>query len=544
MIRLASLFLILLLPQLVGAQGTSDFTIKVFGATDSIDPSSPVIENITPVSSSQINLAWSTSTDNFGVFGYVVFRDGFAIATTTATAYNDTGLSASTTYFYEVAAFDGFPNYSILSLPEATSTLDIFIPPDPEPSIGEATQARVILESSVVIPGTTTAALNLETNSNVQVEVRIGLTSSYEIAYIVGNEYKTDHSVWLDDLSPATQYYYEVIGYTPSGGQTVLERGSFVTLDDSVPFAPANVSRLNATPEGDDVIITYELPADIFPGATVRVVRNYFGYPQSINDGVVIYEGRQETVRDENVLLEWSRVYYSVFVINPNGQISSGAVAVVDRSAARGGFAGSTGASAGQGESSTQDGRGGVTITTEENQPQLGTLENEGFPRLRDFTVTQTDDTWAFSNKELELDSTQPFTISLPIEAIDGQFKSIVATIYDPRGSGYTFSFLLRESSDRQAYEATIAPIMFAGPSAIVVEVFDYDARVASRYETPVNFYGEANATSSTLAKWYWQAAYWMWALLLLVPFITLASLWYLFYKRDRDEDEDNNPAT
>src|SRR5207247_1261975 len=64
---------------------------------DTTPPSVPTGLAATAVSSSQINLSWTASTDNVGVSGYRVYRGGTQIATTTTTAYANTGLAPSTT---------------------------------------------------------------------------------------------------------------------------------------------------------------------------------------------------------------------------------------------------------------------------------------------------------------------------------------------------------------------------------------------------------------------------------------------------------------
>src|SRR5205814_985503 len=73
---------------------------------DTTPPSVPTGLAATAVSSSQINLSWTASTDNVRVSGYRVYRGGTQIATTTTTAYANTGLAPSTTYSYTVAAYD------------------------------------------------------------------------------------------------------------------------------------------------------------------------------------------------------------------------------------------------------------------------------------------------------------------------------------------------------------------------------------------------------------------------------------------------------
>jgi uncharacterized protein (TIGR03790 family) len=86
-------------------------------------PTTPGNVSATAVSSTQINVSWSASTDNVAVTGYQVFRNGSLAGTTTALSYSDTGLAASTTYSYTVAAFDAAGNVSSQSAPATATTL-------------------------------------------------------------------------------------------------------------------------------------------------------------------------------------------------------------------------------------------------------------------------------------------------------------------------------------------------------------------------------------------------------------------------------------
>src|SRR6266540_2144213 len=89
---------------------------------DTTPPSVPTGLTASAVSSSQINLSWAASSDNVGVSGYRVFRNGVQIATTSATSFTNTGLSPSTTYTYAVAAFDAAGNLSAQSSPASATT--------------------------------------------------------------------------------------------------------------------------------------------------------------------------------------------------------------------------------------------------------------------------------------------------------------------------------------------------------------------------------------------------------------------------------------
>src|SRR6266571_1813849 len=85
------------------------------GTTPPVDttlPSSPTGLTGAAAGSTGADLSWSASTDNVGVTGYIVRRNGVQVATPATTSYADTGLSAATTYSYTVAARDAAGNIS------------------------------------------------------------------------------------------------------------------------------------------------------------------------------------------------------------------------------------------------------------------------------------------------------------------------------------------------------------------------------------------------------------------------------------------------
>ncbi|MDH5202216.1 MAG: fibronectin type III domain-containing protein [Nitrospirota bacterium] len=91
--------------------------------SDTQAPSVPTGLTALAVSSTQINLSWNASTDNVGVTGYRIYRNGNSVGTSTTTSYSDTGLSPSTTYTYTVAAYDDAGNTSGQSAPASATTL-------------------------------------------------------------------------------------------------------------------------------------------------------------------------------------------------------------------------------------------------------------------------------------------------------------------------------------------------------------------------------------------------------------------------------------
>jgi chitodextrinase len=92
-------------------------------APDTAAPTVPGELTAIAVSSSQINLTWTASTDNVRLSGYKIYRGGALIGATDINSYSDMGLTASTSYIYNVAAYDTSWNFSAQSNSATTTTL-------------------------------------------------------------------------------------------------------------------------------------------------------------------------------------------------------------------------------------------------------------------------------------------------------------------------------------------------------------------------------------------------------------------------------------
>ena len=82
-------------------------------AGDRIAPSTPTDLSAAAITPTQIGLTWSASEDNVGVTGYRVYRSGVLLITLgDVITYQDTSVSAGTSYSYTVQALDGIGNAS------------------------------------------------------------------------------------------------------------------------------------------------------------------------------------------------------------------------------------------------------------------------------------------------------------------------------------------------------------------------------------------------------------------------------------------------
>ena len=174
------------------------YTFGGGGAGDLEAPTPPTNLAATP-STGRVSLTWSASTDDVGVTGYRVVRDGATIATVggTTTSYADTTVAASTTYAYVVRAFDAAGNTS-----DVSNTASATTPPasgDTQPptaptglsATAAAGQASLAWGAStdnvgvtgyhVVRDGTTIATVGGTTRSYVDTSVAPATTYSYVV---------------------------------------------------------------------------------------------------------------------------------------------------------------------------------------------------------------------------------------------------------------------------------------------------------------------------------------------------------------------------
>jgi hypothetical protein len=419
-----------------------DFTVRQQIGSDTQPPTTPSGLTALPVATSQIDLSWTASTDDFGMGGYQVFRDAVQIATTTLTAYSDSGLTASTTYSYYVTAFDNFFNISSSSNIAATTTFALAAtttPPVVEDDNG-GNGPDVKLVSLDIVPAVYTADLSWKTDRYAQYELRWGRTSSYELGFVTNELFKREHITTITDLQPGTTYEYQLIAYDRDGDRFVLSEGKFKTsaIPDTVP--PTNVSNLTGVIEGNNIKLTWSLPTD--PDLSyVRIVRSHLFYPVDPYDGFIAYQDRGELFLDRNAAAKKTTLYYTVFSYDDKGNVSSGAVVAVPPK--------------------------GSSVATDEIPSNPVVLN------FADVEIVQHEK--VLINAPMDADA--PFSIRIAYEKLPEHLKTITATLSHPERNDLSFTFLLRINKDKSYYEAFIAPLRTSGSYPTVVNVYDHEAQ-------------------------------------------------------------------
>ncbi len=464
-----------LFPSLVLGATTSQFTISVQGGEDIEPPTTPTLLSVTPTAATQIDVVWSAATDNLLLGGYVLLRDGFAIATTTLTSFVDTGLLPETLYQYEVYAFDSSYNISTTSNALSTTTPAQPVAPPQATSTENGSSGTLVfrLLNLDITPDTNSALFEWETSMPARYALRWGRNDNYDEGYIINDIYRKEQQTLITDLEPGTTYLYELVGYAANGRVLELRSGQFSTVARE-NLTPANVQNFTATPVGNDVRLSYTTPTSV-PNAVVRIVRSHLGYPLDPYDGAVVYEGKLETFLDSQAFSKYSTLYYTAFVISSDRSVSSGAIAkAVKRT--------------------TEPGVG------EPEEPEV--LPEEPIIELPYFnfsieaiSISQGEKEFTFKSDTVELLENEAFLISIKKVALPDNLKSIIVTLIDPTNPNRSYSFLLRINKEGDAYEAVIAPLLVSGPSRIQVEIYDYERSVIGRYRKAVTFVeGEVTA--------------------------------------------------
>lgn len=215
------------------ANNAGSHTISVTVGNDIQPPTAPSLLTATAVSSSQINLGWTASTDNVGVTGYQVFRDNAQVATVTGTSYSDTGRSPSTIYNYFIKAFDATGN---LSPPSTTVTATTPAPPPVTLSITVSAPSSQERGETFDVKATITNTGSL-TAQGVQATILLpsGLSTTDPLTRAIGN-ITPGASVtveWAVQTDIAGSYTISVTAVDSSGSSAQGSTGVTITASSS-----------------------------------------------------------------------------------------------------------------------------------------------------------------------------------------------------------------------------------------------------------------------------------------------------------------------
>ena len=202
----------------------TNFTITA-GSTDTIAPTAPTL-SASGTTETTTNLSWSGATDNVGVTGYDVYKDGVFLGSTASTSYVVSGLTNSTSYAFTVKAKDVAGNISVASNAVSVTTLS------PAPDTTAPTTPT--LSAS----GTSLTSTNLSWTGATD-NVAVTGYDVYKDGVFLVSTATTTYSV--TGLSSATTFAFYVQAKDAAGNISVASNTVSVTTltpDTTAPTAP------------------------------------------------------------------------------------------------------------------------------------------------------------------------------------------------------------------------------------------------------------------------------------------------------------------
>ena len=240
-----------------------DYTVDLTtGTVDTQAPTTPTNVAASNIQATSATISWTASTDDVGVTGYEVFRNGVSQGTTAGTSFNATGLSPATSYTYTVSAFDAAGNTSGLGSVTFSTLSGADTTPPSTPTNVTASSIQ-----------TTTATISWTASTD-----DVGVTGYEVFEDGVSQGTTAGTSFNATGLSPGTTYTYAVSAFDAAGNNSGLGSTSFTTqtaADTQAPTVPTNLSvvavgnttvDLSWTASSDNVGVT---GYDVYEGANL-----------------------------------------------------------------------------------------------------------------------------------------------------------------------------------------------------------------------------------------------------------------------------------
>jgi chitodextrinase len=269
---------------------------------DKVPPTAP--NNLTGVSGSPttVNLSWTGSTDNVGVAGYYIFRNGVKIATTAQTTYGDNGLTGSTTYSYFVEAFDLGGNASSPTLTVNVMTRDVTPPTAP------ASLAPAVISTKQINLSWSPATDDVGV-ARYLVFQGVSATALSQAATVLS----PNTSFVSYPLIASTTYYYGVEAVDTSGNISPMSAiVSATTL--ALPAAPTNLA---GTP-----MSTKQINLSWLPGPSGMPIRYYQVLRGTSRSSLSQVGTTAQASYADYALSPSTRYYYAVQEVDTVGNVS------------------------------------------------------------------------------------------------------------------------------------------------------------------------------------------------------------------------------
>jgi len=212
--------------------------VTTLAAADTTAPTAPTSLTASGTTQTTTNLSWTAATDNVAVTGYDVYQGATLLgATTTATTFAVSGLTASTAYAFTVKAKDAAGNVSVASNTANVTTL------------AAADTTAPTAPTSLTATGTTQTTTNLSWTAATD-NVAVTGYDVYQGATLLG--------------ATTTATTFAVSGLTASTAYAFTVKAKDAAGNVSVASNTANVTTLAATAGNSDLLFSEYIEGSSF----------------------------------------------------------------------------------------------------------------------------------------------------------------------------------------------------------------------------------------------------------------------------------------
>lgn len=339
------------------------------------------------------------------------------------------------------------------------------------------------------------ADISWGTSKSASCQLFWGKTADYESGTNSEAGYRENHDISLSDLGSQTEYHFRIYCQDVNGVKADSKDQQFTTLPSFDQFLIPNVSNLRAIPGDKKATLSWKNPANInFDG--VRIVRSDKFYPNSIDDGQIIYEGKGSSYEDTG-LTNGKKYYYTVFSYDKARNYSSGAIA--------------------------------SAVPNEKGEEESDLPEVIPGPVVPEIDKISINDFEFYSNgqriyltdgKNLELKTKDPLTILIRYEKTPEILKTLLTSL---EKEGKFFSFILSINKDKTYYSANILSPDAPGIYPMLITIMDYKNQALKRIEGELIVNGVGA-----------EASQWGYILLIFVLFLILIVITFLIVRKRR----------
>ena len=172
---------------------------------DVIAPSVPANLSASNTTGNATTLSWEPATDDNGIWGYIIYRNGVEIARTPNTTYRVIDLNRSTTYNFYVKAYDLYENESSTSNQVEVTTTDLAKPCTASGNVTRYFKIGNVKLNS--IDNTSTGLSGYEDFATIKTEVQAEETYTIEITPTILDGYSIyplTYGIFLDRNNTGT----------------------------------------------------------------------------------------------------------------------------------------------------------------------------------------------------------------------------------------------------------------------------------------------------------------------------------------------------